>query len=101
MTNKIDKLKWGKPLFILGIITIPMSFISSELGWVVAEVGRQPWVVQDLLTVSAGVTDISSASVQTTFWIFAFIFTALLIAEVSIMTRMIKTGPKTKEGGNK
>lgn len=101
ITNKIDKLKWGKPLFIIGILTIPMSFIASELGWVVAEVGRQPWVVQDLLTVSAGVTDISSASVQVTFWIFAFIFTALLIAEVSIMTRMIKNGPKTNEGGTK
>lgn len=96
--NKIDKLtKWGKPLYILGILSIPLAFIATEAGWIVAEVGRQPWVVQDLMTVGAGVTKISSAAVQTTFWIFAFIFTALLIAEVSIMIKFIKQGPANPE----
>jgi len=102
MKNKIDKLKLSKPLYYLGILGIPMAFIASEAGWVVAELGRQPWVIQDLMTTSAGVTNISSSSVQVTFWIFAFIFTALLITEVSIMIRFIKTGPAKpeNEGGN-
>jgi cytochrome d ubiquinol oxidase subunit I len=54
------------------------------------------------MTASAGVTNISSTSVQITFWIFAFIFTALLITEVSIMIKFIKTGPAKPEieGGN-
>lgn len=97
MRNTIENLKWRKPLLWLGISGIPLGFIASEAGWVVVEVGRQPWVVQDLMPVSAAVTNISTTSVQITFWIFAVIFTALLIAEVSIMTRQIKIGPKKGE----
>ncbi|PLX06419.1 MAG: cytochrome ubiquinol oxidase subunit I [Marinilabiliales bacterium] len=101
--DKIETFKFSKLLYILGILGIPMAFIASQAGWIVAEVGRQPWVIQDLMTTSAGVTKISSSSVQLTFWIFAFIFTALLITEVSIMIRFIKTGPANpeNEGGNK
>ncbi len=100
--NKIETFKFSKLLYILGILGIPMAFIATEAGWVVAEVGRQPWVVQDLMTTSAGVTNISTGSVQLTFWIFAFIFTGLLIAELSIMIKYIKTGPNKpgQEGGN-
>jgi len=103
MKNKIEKFKFSKLLYILGILGIPMAFIATEAGWVVAEVGRQPWVIQDLMTTSAGVTNISTGAVQLTFWIFAFIFTGLLIAELSIMIKYIKTGPSKpeEEGGNK
>lgn len=100
--NKIETFKFAKLLYIVGIICVPLAFIASEAGWVVAEVGRQPWVIQDLMTTGAGVTDISSTSVQITFWIFAFIFAGLLITEVSIMSRFIKTGPEKSDnnGGN-
>jgi cytochrome bd ubiquinol oxidase subunit I len=74
--------------------SIPLPYIASELGWVLAEMGRQPWIIQDLMPVSIAVTNIETGSVQTTFWIFAFIFTALLVAEISIMLRQIKIGPK-------
>jgi len=40
------------------------------------------------------VTNISAGAVRTTFWLFAVLFTALLIAEISIMVRQIKIGPK-------
>jgi len=59
--------------------------------------GRQPWIIQDLMPVSAAVSQISAGSVITTFILFAIIFTALLAAEVSIMIRQIKNGPKQKE----
>lgn len=97
LTNKIETFKWRKALFILGIAAIPMVFITSEAGWIVVEIGRQPWVVQDLMPTSAAVSNLSSNTVQITFWIFALIFTALLIAELNIMTRQIKKGPDNKE----
>jgi len=78
----------------LAIIAIPLAYVASQAGWIVAEMGRQPWVVQDLMPTMAGVTRISAGSVQTTFWLFAILFTILLIAELKIMFRQIKIGPK-------
>ena len=72
-----------------GIISVPVVWICSQAGWIVAEVGRQPWVIQDVLPREAAISDISAGSVQTTFWIFAALFTLLLIAEISIMLRFI------------
>jgi cytochrome d ubiquinol oxidase subunit I len=54
-------------------------------------------VVQDLLPTVAAVSHINASSVQVTFLLFAFIFTGLLIAEIGIMIKQIKIGPK--EGG--
>lgn len=82
----------------IAIWTIPLAYIASQAGWVVAEVGRQPWVIQDLMPTMSAVTKISAGAVQVTFWLFAIIFTTLLIAEIKIMMRQIKIGPKT-EGG--
>jgi cytochrome d ubiquinol oxidase subunit I len=59
----------------------------------VAEVGRQPVVIQDILPTNAAVSQLQPASVQITFWMFFLIFTALLIAEIKIMTKQIKKGP--------
>ena len=78
----------------IAIIAIPLAYLASQAGWIVAEMGRQPWVVQDLMPTMAGVTRISAGSVQTTFWLFAALFTILLIAELKIMFRQIKIGPK-------
>ncbi|MGC9355986.1 MAG: cytochrome ubiquinol oxidase subunit I, partial [Mariniphaga sp.] len=73
----------------IAIIAIPLAYLASQAGWIVAEMGRQPWVVQDLMPTMAGVTRISAGSVQTTFWLFAALFTILLIAELKIMFRQI------------
>lgn len=78
----------------LGILSIPVVYLCSQSGWVVAEVGRQPWVIQNLLPTTAAISDIPASSVQLTFWIFAAIFTLLLIAEISIMCRYISRSSK-------
>jgi cytochrome d ubiquinol oxidase subunit I len=89
------KGKIARKRFILytALWTIPLAYIASELGWVVAEVGRQPWVIQDILPTIAAVSQLEPVSVQITFWMFFVIFTGLLIAEVRIMTSIIIKGP--------
>lgn len=77
---------WICWLMMLGI---PASWVCSQAGWIVAEVGRQPWTIQDILPVNAAISDISSSGVQLTFWIFAVLFTLMLLAEISIMLRFI------------
>ncbi len=87
----IGKQRW---FLWIALFSIPLPYIASELGWVLAEMGRQPWIIQDLMPVSAAVSQISTGLVMTTFILFAVLFTVLLVAEVSIMVRQIKTGPK-------
>ncbi|MBN1924755.1 MAG: cytochrome ubiquinol oxidase subunit I [Prolixibacteraceae bacterium] len=97
LRNKLDSKKW---FLLIAIFTIPLAYLATELGWVVAEFGRQPWVIQDLMPTTTAVSQISAVSVQITFVLFAVIFTTLLIAEVGIMIKQIKIGPKD-EGGTK
>ncbi len=88
----IGKLDGKKLLLRSAVFSIPLGYLAGELGWVVAEVGRQPWAIQDMLPVGVATSQISTAAVQTTFWLFAIVFTGLLIAEIRIMTTQIKNG---------
>lgn len=87
------KLENHKYILWIGILTIPLAYVASQAGWIVAEVGRQPWVIQDLMPTMTAVSNISSTSVIITFFLFFVTFTALLIAEIKIMTKQIKLGP--------
>jgi cytochrome d ubiquinol oxidase subunit I len=76
----------------VAIWTIPLVYLASQAGWVLAEMGRQPWVIQDLMPTLSAVSKLDASSVQITFWLFAVTFTTLLIAEVRIMISQIKKG---------
>jgi cytochrome d ubiquinol oxidase subunit I len=78
----------------IAFLSIPLPYVASELCWVLTEVGRQPWIIQDTMTVSDGVSQLNSGSVIVTFVLFAALFTILLISEISIMVKQVKTGPK-------
>ena len=90
------KRKFEKFKFIpyLTIACVPLAYIASQCGWIVAEVGRQPWVVQNLMPTNVAITRIASGWVVTTFWMFAILFTLLLIAEIGIMFTQIRKGVK-------
>ncbi len=90
LKNKIEKKRF---ILYTALWTIPLAYIAAELGWIVAEMGRQPWVIQDILPTIAAVSQLKSTSVQITFWMFFILFTGLLIAEIRIMTTSIKIGP--------
>lgn len=87
--KEISSMKW---LLWLSIILVPCAYICSESGWLVAEFGRQPWTIQDMLPVGASVSDIGSGAVATTFWLFLALFTALLAVDINVMLKQIKKG---------
>ena len=87
----ITRPRW---LQILGIVLIPLAYIASESGWLVAEFGRQPWTIQDMLPTWAAVSDLSSGGIAFTFFLFLVLFTAMLAVEISIMCKQIKKGPE-------
>lgn len=86
------KHKW---LHVAALVLLPFGWICSESGWVVAELGRQPWAIQDMLPTWVGVSNIGANSIILTFLIFVILFTTLLSVEISILTKAIKKGPET------
>ena len=87
----ITKGKWW---MIVALILLPFGYVASESGWLVAEFGRQPWTIQDMLPTWVGVSDLSSNSVMLTFFIFLVLFTTLLAVEINILCKQIKKGPE-------
>ncbi|NCD11735.1 MAG: cytochrome ubiquinol oxidase subunit I [Epsilonproteobacteria bacterium] len=77
--------------------SIPLGYIAAEAGWIVAEVGRQPWAIQDLMPTHIAATHLGGGNVALSFTLFAILFTVLLIAEIKIMLRQISKG---FEGGH-
>ena len=78
----------------LAIALIPVAYIASESGWLVAEFGRQPWTIQDMLPTWAAVSDLQSSSVIITFFLFLILFTTMLAVEINILLKQIKKGPE-------
>lgn len=81
----------------VAVISLPLAYICSQAGWIVAEAGRQPWAIQDLMPVNVAVSNLSASSVQVTFFLFLALFTILLIAEIGIMVKAIKKGPELEQ----
>jgi cytochrome d ubiquinol oxidase subunit I len=92
------KNRWGNHKWLLwvALLTLPLPWIASQAGWILAEMGRQPWVVYELMPTISAVTRLKPGAVQLTFWIFLVTFTALFIAEIRIMIAQIKKGPGGK-----
>ena len=81
-------------LHMAAIALLPLGYICSESGWLVAEFGRQPWAIQDMMPTWVGVSNVGSSSVMLTFFIFLALFTTLLAVEISILVKAIKQGPE-------
>ena len=75
------------------IVLVPLAYIASECGWLVAEFGRQPWTIQDMLPTWAAVSDLNAGSVAFTFILFLILFTTMLAVEISILLKQIQKGP--------
>ena len=89
--NKLPESRW---LLRIGVISLFLGYVAQQAGWIVTEVGRQPWAIQGLLPVSVAHSNLDSGTVAVTFFIFLALFTVLLIAEIKIMGKQISIGPE-------
>ena len=94
--DRIAGLAW---LQWVALFSIPLVYIAGQAGWIVAEVGRQPWAIQDLLPVNAAVSSLSVGAVRTTFFVFVAVFTLFLVIEIRILLKAIMKGPAVDEVG--
>lgn len=97
LENRIERQRW---LLRVAIWAFPLAFLASMAGWIVAEVGRQPWTIEGLLPTIASASSLNANAVLFTFWMFAALLTILVVAEVKIMLTAIKNGPAARKGGS-
>ena len=95
--KRLAEMKW---LLRIALLSTPLVYLAGQAGWIVAEVGRQPWTIEGLLPVRAAVSSVSVAAVQTTFFIFVAIFTLFLLIEIRILLKAIQKGPETDNTHN-
>ncbi|MDI9336752.1 MAG: cytochrome ubiquinol oxidase subunit I, partial [Gammaproteobacteria bacterium] len=86
------------------LYSLPLPWVAAELGWVVAEYGRQPWAIQGILPTSMGVSATSSAMVLTSLAGFVIFYTVLLVIDIGLMIKYARLGPvkgyaSASEGG--
>lgn len=92
LLGRIERTRW---LLWLLVLCFPLPILAMNLGWMATEVGRQPWIVQDLLRTADGVSPtVSAAEVWTTLGLFALVYAVLFVAWLRIFTGIIGRGPQ-------
>ena len=79
----------------LCLLALPLPWIACEAGWFVAEYGRQPWTIYEILPVNLSVSSLSTGDLIGSLAGFAILYTALLIVEYWLMVRYAKLGPSS------
>lgn len=93
--GKIENKKWFLWVMVIGVV---LPHMGNQLGWMSAEIGRQPWIVYNMLrTKDAFSPVLSSGQVLFSLILFALIYTLLFILFLFLLDRKIKTGPEEPE----
>jgi cytochrome d ubiquinol oxidase subunit I len=82
--------KW---LLRLSVIALPLPWIAAEFGWVVAEVGRQPWAIDGVLPTALGASSLTRPELWATIAGFTLIYGTLAVVEIGLIIRTVKKGP--------
>ncbi|HEY9345845.1 MAG TPA: cytochrome ubiquinol oxidase subunit I, partial [Inquilinus sp.] len=93
----LRRLRTSRLFLQVALWSLPLPWIAAELGWYVAEVGRQPWVIEGVLPTFLAVSNLSTGSVLTTLLGFVAVYSVLLIVDVYLMTKAIRQGPAPAE----
>jgi cytochrome d ubiquinol oxidase subunit I len=74
-------------------LALPLPWVAAELGWIVAEYGRQPWAIDGVLPTFLGASPVPAGSVALSLGGFVIFYSALAAVDVYLLTRMIRRGP--------
>jgi cytochrome bd ubiquinol oxidase subunit I len=88
--RQLDKHRW---FLWVSFLSLPLPWIAAELGWIVAEYGRQPWVVVGILPTAMGVSSTSTGNVLFSLLGFVVFYSALLVADIYLLQKFIRLGP--------
>jgi cytochrome bd ubiquinol oxidase subunit I len=88
--HQLQRHRW---FLRVALYSLPLPWIAAELGWIVAEYGRQPWAIDGILPTFLGVSSTSHANVLLSLGGFAIFYSALAAVDVYLLLRMIRRGP--------
>jgi cytochrome d ubiquinol oxidase subunit I len=88
--RKLDSKRW---YLKLALCSLPLPWVAAELGWIVAEYGRQPWAIEGILPTSLGVSSVTAGQVWTSLAGFVLFYTALAIIDAVLMVKFARKGP--------
>ena len=88
--RRLDKHRW---FLWVCLFSLPLPWVATQVGWLVAEYGRQPWLVEGLLPTFMGVSSVSANSVLISLAGFVLFYSALAIVELFLMIKYIRLGP--------
>lgn len=91
----VEKRRW---VLKLAVLSIPLPWIACEMGWIIAEMGRQPWIIEGVLPTLAAHSELSVGNLLLTIGGFALLYTVLIIVEMTLMVKSIRKGPQPEPG---
>jgi cytochrome bd ubiquinol oxidase subunit I len=80
-------------LFRMALLALPLPWLAAELGWFVAEFGRQPWIIDGVLPTFLATSELGVLDLVVTIIGFTAVYGVLAVIEVSLMLKAIETGP--------
>ncbi len=86
-------------LLRLAVISIPLPWIAAELGWIVAEYGRQPWTIAGILPTHLSASSLQPGSLYFSLAGFILFYTFLLVVEMILMVKYARLGPSSLHTG--
>ncbi len=97
-SGKLDHLRRNQRWILqIAVLSIPLPWIACEMGWIIAEYGRQPWIIEGMLPTAQAVSNLSVTEVLLTLAGFVLLYTVLLVIEVALMIKYIRKGPDDDE----
>lgn len=88
----------GRPWFLwMTMLSLPLPWIAAELGWIVAEYGRQPWIIDGIMPTFLGVSPVPATNVLASLATFVAFYSALAIVDLVLIVKYIKIGPNDAE----
>ncbi|HET6308938.1 MAG TPA: cytochrome ubiquinol oxidase subunit I [Rhodopila sp.] len=91
------RLEASRPLLVLCVAALPLPWIAAELGWYVAEGGRQPWTIDGVLPTFLSASNVPASNVWISLGAFVVFYSALAVVELYLMVRAVRLGPEPEQ----
>lgn len=92
--HKLGEQRW---MLWVALFSLPLPWVAVEVGWLVAEYGRQPWIIEGVLPTFYAASGLTLVDLSISLGIFLILYSALAVVEIYLMLHAIKKGPTERD----